>query len=351
MAQGVVVEVGTDTVAARPGAGRPPLALESVSGSRLVLGIHIGVRRARLAICDVNAQKLAGVVLPLATDQGAEQNLARVALAAQELLHSSEVAPVAGRLVGVGVGAAGLVDAETGVNLLAPNLGWRNVPVREIMTGLLGVPVAVDNNVRCMALAESLYGAGRLTRALAYVYARVGVGAGLVVDGQVYRGAGYGAGEIGHWTMLPQQGALCRCGNRGCLETLIAEPVLVEKARRLAPEVVEGRAEPFAAILAAARAGHVGLQAMLAEQAFYLGIALANLVNVMNPQLILLGGLLQEGFDLIQPEVEATMRRHAFGGLAGGVRVCPATFGVEAGEMGAAALALDSFFFTQPQHN
>jgi glucokinase len=250
-------------------------------------------------------------------------------------------------LLGVGVGASGLVDAEAGVNLLAPNLGWRHLPIRQMMRELLGLPVAVDNNVRCMALAESLFGAGRNARVLAYVYARVGVGAGLVVDGQVYRGAGFGAGEIGHWTIVPKGGARCRCGNHGCLETLIGEPVIVERARRLDPFVVETSPEPLKAVFDAARRGHAGLQTMLADQAFYLGIALANLVNVLNPHMIMLGGLLHEGFDLLQPHVEATLRRHAFGGLGAEVTLCASTFGDAAGEMGAAALALDSFFFSQ----
>src|SRR5690606_21038642 len=196
-------EVGTDMVAARPGAGRPPLALRLAPGSRTVLGIHLGVRRARLALCDINAHKLAGQVVPLAAQEGPEANLALVAAAAQRLLAEAGPAAADGRLLGVGIGASGLVDAEAGVNLLAPNLGWRHVPIRQTMSDLLGLPVAVDNNVRCMALAESLFGAGRNVRVLAYVYARVGVGAGLVVDGQIYRGAGFGAGEIGHWTIVP----------------------------------------------------------------------------------------------------------------------------------------------------
>lgn len=162
LARGVVREAGTDLVAARPGAGRPPQALQLVPDSRLVLGIHIGVRRARLALCDVNAQPLAGCEAPLVAHESAGQSLARIAAAASGLIEQEGQAGSGGRLLGVGVGASGLTDVETGINVFAPNLGWRNVALRDILREQLRLPVTVDNNVRCMALAESLYGAGAM---------------------------------------------------------------------------------------------------------------------------------------------------------------------------------------------
>ena len=136
--------------------------------------------------------------------------------------------------MGVGVGASGLVDPATGVNVVAPNLGWHDVPIREILARRLKMPVFVDNNVRAMALAEAMFGAGRGVSTLAFVYSRVGVGAGFVVAGDVYRGSRAGAGEIGHTTMIPAGGARCRCGNTGCLEMLVSEPEIVRQAQVLA---------------------------------------------------------------------------------------------------------------------
>lgn len=362
MALGVVSEAGPDIVAVRPGAGRPPLALQLVAESRTVIGIHIGAHRVRLALCDVNAQLLARCVLPIQAREPAEACLARIAAAARSLLDQALIdqalidqvgdpigdGAVDGRLLGVGIGASGLTDTAAGINVMAPNLGWRNVPVRELMHGMLGLPVMVDNNMRCIALAESLYGAGRGVDSMAYVHAGMGAGAGFIVDGDLYRGAGFGAGEIGHWTMLPRGGRRCRCGNNGCLETLISEPGIVERARQIDPYVVEQSEHPLQAIFAEARRGHAGLRSLMGETGFYLGIALANLINVMNPELIVLGGLLQEGFDLLRVEVENTMRRHVFGGLGERVALVPATFGEYAGEIGAAALALDQFLFRRP---
>ncbi len=346
--QGVLAEVGTDLEALTEGAGRPPQALALIPDSRYAVGIHIGVRTIYFALGDLSAHLVDQRTVPHFYDEPVAQTLDRMAATVGQMLgdHPERAAKV----VGVGVGASGLVEQSTGINILAPNLGWRNVPLRDELAGRLGLPVQVDNNVRCMALAESLYGQGKHAKALAFVYSRVGLGAGLVVDGQVYRGAGYGAGEIGHWTILPQGGELCRCGNTGCLETLVSELAIIALARPLAPDLLEAAKsigqDPLSAIFAAARSGHPGLVAMLADRAFYMGIALANLVNVLNPQLIVLGGLLDSGFDLFHPILLQTIRDRAFGGLGDQITLLPASFGDKSGEAGAVALGLDTFFFS-----
>jgi len=345
--QGVVAEEGTDMAAVTAGAGRLPRALRLIPESRYALGIFIGVRRVRVVLGNLAAQLGDSAVLSHIPGEPPANTLERVIDLAHGLLQRNKLSDPAERLIGVGVGASGLVASDTGINLLAPSLGWRDVPVREIIARGLELPVAVDNNVRCMALAESMYGAGQNVRALIFVYAQVGVGAGLVVDGKIYRGADYGAGEIGHWTILPTGGARCRCGNTGCLETLISEPAIVELARQIDPAVVESAASPLPAIFAAVRSGHSDLRAMLEQQARYAGIALANLIDVLNPEVILLGGLLYEGFDLFQPVIEQTMRQRAFAGLGQHVRLLPATFGARSGEVGSVALALNTFFFQQ----
>ena len=344
-AQGVVTETGMDHAAAPPGAGRRPRALGLVADSRYVIGVHIGVRRIKIALCNLMAEIIDCVVLPVQTGQAPDVTLHGVTEAIRTLRARNGLdAAGSSRLLGVGVGASGLVDMDAGVNVLAPNLGWRQVPLRDLLGDVLDLPVTVDNNVRCMALAESLYGAGLQTRALAFVYARIGVGAGLVVDGQVYRGAGYGAGEIGHWVMVAGDAA----GNLS-LEELISERRIVALVEEQAPDVLprDGQSyDPIQAIFAAARAGHPLVRTLLDERAVYLGIALANLVDVLNPQLVLLGGFLHDGYDLFYDKLAATVHAHAFGGLGEKVRMEPATFGAQCGEIGAAALGIDEFFLT-----
>lgn len=343
---GIVSEVGTDLIAVTAGAGRPPLALALVPDSRYALGVHIGVRKAQVALGRLDANLIDMCSVPHPTGESAEQVIAHLGAVAADLVERHGLSLDSGQILGVGVGASGLVERETGVNIWAPGLNWRNVPIEHILAERLKLPVVVENNVRCMALAEAIFGSGQGRRVLAFIYARIGVGAGLVVDGEIYRGARHAAGEIGHWTVLPTGGARCRCGNHGCLETLISEAVLVAEGRRLAPDLLADATDPLEALFAAARTGHDPLRQMLAERAEYLGIALANLINVLNPELILLGGLLHQGYDLLQPTVEAVMRQRSFTGTGTPEDLRPASFGDEAGAVGAVTLALDAFFFS-----
>jgi glucokinase len=261
------------------------------------------------------------------------------------------------RIIGLGVGAPGLIDYERGVILVAPNLNWRNVPVRDFLEDQLGQLVVVDNNVRAMALGEAFFGSGRGANSLAFVYGRVGVGAGFVVNGQVFRGSNAGAGEIGHTVMLAQGGELCGCGNRGCLETLVSETALLREASLCARDHPDSLlagyltqasdVPPVDLIFRAAREGDPYSAEMIKQRAGYLGLALANLVNVFNPELILLGGMFSQGEDLFLPEATATMRKNAFAGLGEKVRLQTTSFGWRAGVIGAAALALTTNFYQQ----
>jgi glucokinase len=210
-----------------------------------------------------------------------------------------------------------------------------------------------------MALGEALFGVGKDVHALAFVYARIGVGAGFVVGERLYRGSAAGAGEIGHTILVPDGGEPCRCGNSGCLETLVSEPAIVRLAQKLAAQDPDGilavhmRSEQGTAIeriFGAARADDQATQAMLEERACYMGIALANLVNILNPDLIVLGGILAQGEDLLLPTIEKVVRERAFANLGAQVRVKTTGYGPQAGAIGAVALALNAFFYQQPDH-
>ncbi len=354
--QNIVTQDGEEEEAPkrRRGVGRPQLALRLVPEARFAIGIHIGVGSVRVAVANLLAQPLHVLSLDHPVERSPREVLVEAARMARLVVDRAGVDP--GRIVGVGVGASGLVDPLTGVNVLAPNLGWHNVPVRDWLAEGLDHPLRVDNNVRAMALGEALFGAGQEVYSLAFVYGRIGVGAGIVVDGQLYYGGGAGAGEIGHMTIVPEGGAVCRCGNTGCLETLVAEPEIVHLAHQIARQQPQGllattlgRGEGplIERVFAAARAGDAPTRAMLAERARYLGIALANLVNILNPELIVLGGIFSQGSDLFLPVANDTMRSRAFANLGDKVRLQTCSFGDDAGVIGAAALALDAFFYRQ----
>ncbi|NPV68725.1 MAG: ROK family transcriptional regulator [Anaerolineae bacterium] len=334
--------------------GRPRRQLHLVPDARYALGIHFGVGSIRVALTDLLAQPIAVDALEHPLDLPVAEVLAQTGALAQGLIRRN---PQLDRshILGLGVGASGLVDPLTGVNILAPNLNWHDVPLQDYFASKLHLPVTVDNNVRAMALGEALFGVGKDVYSLAFVYARVGVGAGIVVGGRLYYGGGAGAGEIGHMTILPEGGPRCRCGNSGCLETLISEPVILREAQAivernpgglLARHWREGSGPLIERVFAAARAGDGASCDLLNRRAHYMGIALANLVNILNPELIVLGGILAQGQDLLLPVIRETMVQRAFARLGEKVALVPPSFNHQnAGVIGAAALALNRFFY------
>lgn len=353
--QGIVIEDASQKPIHPRRVGRPRTLLRLVPEARYAIGIHIGVGSVRVAVADLQARLLRNLALDHPLDRSPEEVLGETARLVDQTLSQAGIARE--KVVGVGVGASGLVNPHTGVNVMAPNLGWRDIPIRAWLSRQLALPVCVDNNARAMALGEALFGTGREVHALAFVYARVGVGAGFVVGERLYRGSAAGAGEIGHTTIVPDGGEPCRCGNTGCLETLVSEPVIVRLAEALAEQepqgilahhLARGEGSAIDRILAAARAGDGPTEAMLQERACFMGIALANLVNVLNPDLIVLGGLCAQGQDLLLPTIEEVMRQRAFANLGQQVQLKTTCFGREAGVTGAAALALNTFFYQQP---
>jgi glucokinase-like ROK family protein len=354
--RGIVAEEGTVKAEGRRGVGRPRTALRLVPEAHYAVGVHIGVGTAWATVTDLLAHPLCRLSLSHDREAPPEEVLGEVVTLTERVIVECEVAR--GKIVGVGVGASGLVDPYTGVNVFAPNLNWRDVPIQKMVADRLQLPVTVENNVRAMALGEALFGAGKGVRTMAFIYARIGVGAGFVVDGQVYRGSGAGAGEIGHMTIIPEGGRPCRCGNTGCLETLISEPIILELAQELAAEepdgllatlLSSGEGPAIERVFAAAREGDSATRSMLDKRASYLGIALANLVSVFNPELIVLGGFLSQGFDLLGPVTGSTVRERAFANLGERVTLRTTSFGSQAGVVGAATQALDTFFYQHPE--
>jgi len=353
--QGIVIEEGAEKSDLPRSVGRPRTALRLVPKARYAIGIHIGVGNIRVAIADLRANFSQVHTFAHPLEKSPQDVFRDVSNLVDQVIESSQLD--LDQFVGIGVGASGLVDPSTGVNLIAPNLGWRNVSIQDLCCPQLGLPICVDNNVRAMALGEAMFGDSRGFQTLAFVYARIGVGAGFVMDGTLYRGIGAGAGEIGHMTMISEGGDRCRCGNRGCLETLVSEPVILKQATEIAKQNPQGalakrlqeeKTLSIEQIFEVARQGDLAIQAIIDQQARYMGIALANLVNIFNPETIVLGGMFAQGEELFLPLIETTMQARSFANLGERVQLRTASFGRNAGVVGAAALALNSFFYQQP---
>jgi predicted NBD/HSP70 family sugar kinase len=221
--------------------------------------------------------------------------------------------------------------------VLAPNLGWRDVPIRAMLEDLFGCPVEVDNDTKAAAIAERLFGMCRRTDDFIYVTGDSGVGGALFLGGRLYRGAGGFAGEIGHTKVAPG-GNLCGCGRRGCLETYVSEAAIL---RRLAEQGIE--AADIGVVAALADQGHGRVLDLLGEAGRHLGFALSNLVNILNPQLIVLGGNLAVVGSWIMPGLEQALAQQALAPLAAEVSIRVSPLGEDAVPMGGIALALDGF--------
>ncbi len=312
---------------------------------KIVGAIDLGGTKILSAVVDQHGTVLATDRRP--TDPGGPKPV--IADMAGSLRSACERAHVSVEgLLGVGVSAAGPIDAATGVISNAPNLpGWRNVPLASLLTEQLGVPVLLENDANAAAVAEHTFGAGRGSRQMIYITISTGIGGGIIVDGRLYRGAAGAAGEIGHVMLVPD-GPLCGCGQRGCLEALASGTSMAREARAavaagnspaLQRIADEGRELTAEAVSEAAAGGDPAAAEIIASAAQWLGMGLVVLVHLFNPERIIIGGGASNiGEPLLGP-AESTMRRHAFPAMAGAVQVLQARHTDQAGVLGAAALA------------
>lgn len=352
IADGLVRELGPGSTAVS--GGRPPILLEFNARSQLVVGAHIGARRTTVAIGDAAGEEVARREFPTPTALAAGvagtavagvapgDALRMVAAEARAAIQSTAL-PTA-RLAAVGAVLPGLTDFHTGVCLLAPNLGWRDVPVRDILAAELGAPVYVHNAGQAAAVAENLEGAGGRVGDLALLYAGTGLSAGVLSDGRVFHGVGGTAGEIGH-NAVPGNEEPCNCGNVGCLETVASGPAIVRAVRRALaagePSSLAGL-DTFDArdVAAAARAGDALAASVIAEIGAHLGLAASWLINAYNPAVVVVGGGLAPIGDLLLDPLRAAVARHALAPALRGVEIRASVLGPDAEVRGAVLLAL-----------
>jgi predicted NBD/HSP70 family sugar kinase len=296
------------------------IAVDSLAAATVGLGgrvldlVRVDLPRGRSSVDDI-AEALAGLAATVRDRLPSDQSI-----------------------VGVGVAVVGVVRRSDGMVSLAPNLGWRDEPLGERLAAALGVdvPITVANEADLAALAEHRRGAARGVDDIVIVWGSVGVGGGLVVDGKALTGSAGYSGEIGHIPVNPD-GLPCRCGSIGCLETEVGSTAILRRAGR-SPE---GGHDALDAVLAAAEAGEPAALAAFAETGRWLGIGLAGVINVLNPELVLLGGRLTASYPFVRASLEAELDRRVLRAARGIVRVVPASLGVDAPLRGAAELAFE----------
>jgi glucokinase-like ROK family protein len=339
LTEGVVREVGFGESVA--GGGRPARLLEFNDASAAYLGIHFGVRTTTVAVADAR-----GTIRLLRGRPSLLGSPARSVKAVRPLVAEAlQAAKVPrARVEGAGATVPGLIDQESGVCVLAPNLGWRDFPLREALAEEIGVPVLVNNITQAAAVAEGRVGAARGARSYVWLYVGSGVGSGVVLDGRLFYGQRGFSGEIGHCPVV-EDGPECGCGRRGCLET-VASVMALDRAvaaalaarQKTSLSELEGPIDA-AAIAAAATAGDAVARRILMEVSEHIGRGISYLLNVLNPEMIVLGGPVAQAGEILLAEVRASVARHAL--LPKGIQIVPSTLADRAELTGAVLLAMD----------
>lgn len=248
---------------------------------------------------------------------------------------------------GIGISCAGPLDLKKGLLINPPNMPtWRNVPLRKIFARSFSLPVAIDNDANCAALAEKTFGAGRKVRTLFYYTVSTGVGGGLIIDGQIHHGASFDAGEIGHSVLLPG-GPKCMCGKQGCLEALSSGTAIARMARKQAAtnslilKLAGSRKDINAIIVAqAAYQGNRLARAIYQQAAFYLGLSIANVIQVINPEMIVIGGGISKAGKLLFQPLIKTARKFSWPRPYRSCKIVLAQLKDNVGDLGAISLIL-----------
>jgi len=318
---------------------------------RFVLGIDIG--GTNLVVGSVAEDGSALHALdsePTHAEAGQTDVLDRLITLAQRTIERTRKEVRGADIIGVGVGAPGPLDTKRGIVLLTPNLGWVNLPLRQIIHERLGLPAALDNDANCAVLGEWWMGAARGTRNAIGITIGTGIGGGIIVDGKLYHGASDCAGEIGH-TTIDTEGRRCKCGNYGCLEAYASGPNI---ALRAVEELKAGAVSRLADYVGGDlrqvtaqtvyQAAHDGDQLALEvvnDTAKFLGVGIANLLNVFNPEVVVVcGGVTLAGDRLFDP-LRREVARRAFKPAVSVCRIIPCELSGTAGVYGAAKVYLE----------
>jgi glucokinase len=317
---------------------------------RWIIGVDIGGTNIVVgAVPFEGGEALVVRSLPTEPERGAEAVVARVAdmveTAVTEL--ERETGDGRDRIVGVGIGSPGPLDRETGVVINTPNLGWRDFPLRDLLSERVGFTATLDNDANCATFGEWWLGAGRPYHSLVGITLGTGIGGGLIIGGQLIHGASDAAGEIGHMT-IDFTGRKCKCGNYGCLEAYCSGPNIAARAREGIEAGFESRISDLtggqldritaATVYEAAVLNDPFANEVVAETARILGAGIANLINILNPQAVVItGGVTRAGEHLFGP-LRSEVRRRAFRTAADACAILPAALPETAGVVGAAGV-------------
>lgn len=335
--------------------GRPPVALEINPQQGIVAAIDMGAMHLSAALGDFSARILEEIELPFRIDRGPEECLQEADRILQELLQRRGLSTA--DLSAIGIGVPGPVIAEKGMVMAPPIMpGWDRYPIRLTLEQKWGTAVTLNNDAELGALGEWAYGAGRGERNLAFIKVGSGIGAGLIINQQIYGGTTGSAGEIGHLT-VDENGPLCACGNHGCLEAFAGGHAIAAQARKLVasgkrtllsekdPESITARD-----VAEAARRGDLPAQEIIKRSGTFVGIAIAGLINLINPSTVIIGGGVAQVGDLLTGPIRQAVRERSLRASEHSVRITTAMLARRSSLIGALVQAINVAIHDMIEH-
>jgi glucokinase len=316
---------------------------------RYIVGVDLGGTNIVVgAMPEDGSREIAMRSQPTYPEQGADGVVDRIVQMVEDVIAVTIAETGAKRedFLGVGIGSPGPLDREKGIVIVTPNLGWRDFPLRDRVASRVGLPCSLDNDANCATLGEWWIGAAKGARHVIGMTIGTGIGGGLILDGKLFHGASDVAGEIGH-TTIDSTGRRCKCGNYGCLEAYASGPAIADRAREamigwdgsMLEQMVNGQLDRITAatVYEASKRGDDVARDVVRETARYLGAGIANLLNIFNPDVVVIaGGVTQAGDALFVP-LRAEVKRRAFRPAVESCRIVPGSLPGSAGVVGAVA--------------
>lgn len=309
------------------------------------IGIDVGGTNVKIALVDEKGKIKYSNSVPTRAEMGYEYTVNNIKQAIYDLLKETKLEPK--NIEGIGFGFPGQVDYKSGIVRLAPNIpGWVDVPIAKLIEDEFHIPTRVDNDVRCAALGELNFGAGKGCENLICITVGTGIGSGLIVNGKLVRGASNAAGEIGHIKLQMTDGPICGCGDTGCLEAFASGPSIVAmaedyirggKSTKFREMANSNPITPYI-VCEAAKAGDPVAKRIFTIMGEYIGIGMASVVNLLNPEKIIVGGGVADAGEILMTPLKETLKKRAMKIAGEAVEVVPAQLGNTAGVIGASLL-------------
>ncbi|QIB27036.1 ROK family transcriptional regulator [Caloranaerobacter azorensis] len=331
--------------------GRKPVLLELNPKAFYIIGVDMGTTKVITAVTDIEGKIVKKVVMRFPKDRTVKVVIDIIKDSIYKVIEGSNIE--VDKILGIGMGVHGLVDCDKGISIYAPAFDWHNIDIKKIFEDEFSVPVNIDNDARVMALGEKWF--GRAKNALDFVCLNIGtaIGSGIYLNGELYRGSSFGAGEIGHINIV-NRGPRCNCGNYGCLEVMASGPAIVDRfierincgEKSKVIDFVDGNLSNITGeiIFKAAIEGDELSKTILNETGRYIGLAVSVIINLLNPEMILIGGGVSKAGEFIFDAIKDTVFQKSMKHNVENTYIGPTGLGENCGVIGAATLILKDIF-------